>query len=84
MGVAPQSEEVVLIPTRTPVADEFALIEMPKKYFFPNIRMYDGTNNPDNHVAMYKQQMLTTTIQKELIEADMCKGFGWTVTGPVL
>ena len=46
--------------------------------------MYDGTNNPDNHVAMYKQQMLTTTIQKELIEADMCKGFGWTLTGPAL
>lgn len=43
--------------------------------FFPNI---------DNHIAQYKQWMLTVAIQKELREPTMCKGFGSTLTGPAL
>ena len=64
--------------------DEIALVEMPPKFSFPNVRMYDGTSDPDNHVAQYKKQMLTIAIQKELREATMYKGFGSTLTGPAL
>lgn len=46
--------------------------------------MLDGTSDPDNHVAQYKQRMLTVAIQKEQREAALCKGFGSTLTGPTL
>ena len=26
-------------------------IEMPRKFSFPNIKMYDGTSDPDDHIA---------------------------------
>ncbi|KAF3509251.1 hypothetical protein F2Q69_00006340 [Brassica cretica] len=48
------------------------------------MRMFDGTSDPDNHVAQYKQRMLTVAIQKELREAALCKGFGSTLMGPTL
>ena len=68
----------------TPFTDEIALFEMPQNFFFPNMRMYDGTGDPDNHVAQYKQQILTVAIQRELREATMCKGFGSAIIGPDL
>ncbi|CAG7909631.1 unnamed protein product, partial [Brassica rapa] len=64
----------------TPFAGEIALMEMPQKFPFPNERIYDGTGDQDNHVAQYKQQMLTVAIQKDLREASMCKSFGSTLT----
>ncbi|KAF2614167.1 hypothetical protein F2Q70_00011861 [Brassica cretica] len=67
-----------------PFADDITLVEMPRKFSFPNIRMYDSTNDPDDHVAQYKQHMLTVAIQIELREANMWKGFGSTLTGPTL
>ena len=68
----------------TPFTDEMALIEIPWKFAFPNMRMYDGTDDPDDHVAQYKQRMLTVAIPKEAKEATMCKGFGSTLIGPDL
>ena len=68
----------------TPFTDEMALIEMPWKFAFPNMRMYDSTDDPDDHVAQYKQHMLTVAIPKEAKEATMCKGFGSTLIGPEL
>ena len=46
--------------------------------------MYEGTGDPDNHVAQYKQRMLAVAIPREAREATMCKGFGSTLTGPAL
>ncbi|KAF2578270.1 hypothetical protein F2Q68_00005187 [Brassica cretica] len=37
----------------TPFTDEITLIGMPRKFSFPNIKAYDGTNDPDDHVAQY-------------------------------
>lgn len=37
----------------TPFSDEIALTEMPRKFMFPAMKMYDGTTDPDNHVAQY-------------------------------
>ncbi|KAL0789318.1 hypothetical protein Bca101_005564 [Brassica carinata] len=57
---------------------------MPRKFSFSSIKTYDGTNDPDNHVAQYKQRMLAVALPKESREATMCKGFGSTVIGPAL
>ena len=68
----------------TPFTNNIALIEMPRKFSFPNIKMYDGTDNPDDHIAQYKQRMLAVALPREFREATMCKGFGSTLIGPAL
>ncbi|KAF3561304.1 hypothetical protein DY000_02017258 [Brassica cretica] len=68
----------------TPFTDNIALIEMPRKFSFPNINMYDGAGDPDNHIARYKQSMLAVALPREFREATMCKGFGSTLIGPAL
>ena len=35
----------------TPFTDEITLIDMPRKFSFPNIKAYDCTTDPDDHVA---------------------------------
>ncbi|KAF2584775.1 hypothetical protein F2Q70_00035784 [Brassica cretica] len=57
---------------------------MPRKFSFPNIKAYDGTSDPNDHVAQYRQKMLAVALPKESSEATMCKGFGSTLTGPAL
>ncbi|KAF3502604.1 hypothetical protein F2Q69_00042808 [Brassica cretica] len=57
---------------------------MPRKFSFPIIKMYDGTSNPDDHIAQYKQRMLAVALPSEFREATMCKGFGLTLIGPAL
>ncbi|KAL0802451.1 hypothetical protein Bca101_057627 [Brassica carinata] len=68
----------------TPFADEIVLIEMPRKFSFHSIKMYDGTGDPDDHIAQYKQRMLAVSLPRESREATMCKGFGSTLIGPAL
>ena len=68
----------------TPFVDEITLIKMPSKFSFPNIKMYDDTGNPNDHIAQYKQRMLPVALPKESREATMCKGFGLTLIGPAL
>ena len=57
---------------------------MPRKFSFLNIMRYDGSDNPDDHIAQYKQRMLAVVLTKESREATMCKGFCSTLIGPVL
>ncbi|KAF3594863.1 hypothetical protein DY000_02021610 [Brassica cretica] len=57
---------------------------MPRKFSFPSIKAYDGTTDPDDHVAQYIQRMLVVALPKGSREATMCKGFGSTLTGPAL
>lgn len=68
----------------TPFMDEIVLIEMPRKFSFPSIRIYDGTSDQDDHIVRYKQRMLAVALPKELREDTMCKGFGSTLIGPAL
>uniref|UniRef100_A0A0D3D2W1 Retrotransposon gag domain-containing protein n=1 Tax=Brassica oleracea var. oleracea TaxID=109376 RepID=A0A0D3D2W1_BRAOL len=68
----------------TPFTDEITLIEMPRKFSFPNINAYDGTSDPDDHVAQYIQRMLAVALLKESHEATMCYGFSSTLLGPAL
>ncbi|KAF3593582.1 hypothetical protein DY000_02020473 [Brassica cretica] len=62
----------------------FASVEMPRNFSFPIIKMYDGTGDPDDHIAQYKQRMLAVALPKDSREATMCKGFGSTLIGPAL
>ncbi|KAF2579079.1 hypothetical protein F2Q68_00004802 [Brassica cretica] len=41
---------------------------------------YDGTTDPNDHVAQYRQRMLAVALPKGSCEATMCKGFGSTLT----
>ncbi|KAL5546684.1 hypothetical protein UlMin_006371 [Ulmus minor] len=68
----------------SPFVDSIALIEMPRKFSFPNMRMYDGTTDPTDHIASYKQRMFTAAIPREQREACMCKSFGSSLQGPAL
>jgi len=68
----------------SPFVDSIALVEMPKKFSFPNMKMYDGTTDPTDHIASYKQRMFTAAIPREQREACMCKSFGSSLQGPAL
>ncbi|XP_017224963.1 uncharacterized protein LOC108201178 [Daucus carota subsp. sativus] len=68
----------------SPFCDNIALVETPKRFAVPPMKAYDGTTDPQEHVAQYKQRMFTVPITKELREPCMCKGFGSTLAGPAL
>ncbi|XP_074300061.1 uncharacterized protein LOC141631267 [Silene latifolia] len=68
----------------SPFVDEIAKIDLPKKFVVPSMRIYDGTTDPQNHAAYYKQRMLSTSIPSELRQVCMCKGCGTTLTEPAL
>ena len=36
--------------------DAIALMEMPKKFVFPLMKMYDGTTDPNDHIASYNNE----------------------------
>ena len=68
----------------SPFVDAIALMEMPKKFNFPNMKQYEGTTDLDDHLAQYKQRMFTAAIPRDLREACMCKAFGSSLSGPAL
>lgn len=39
----------------SPFVDSNALIEMPRKFSFPNMKTYDGSTDPTDHIAFYIQ-----------------------------
>ena len=41
--------------SNSPFVDEIALMEMSKKFNFPNMKQYDRTTDPDDHITHYKQ-----------------------------
>ncbi|KAF2542286.1 hypothetical protein F2Q68_00032636 [Brassica cretica] len=57
---------------------------MPRKFSFPSIKMYDGTSDPDDHIAQYRKRMLAVAFSKESRESTMCKGLNSTLIGPAL
>ncbi|KAK0605747.1 hypothetical protein LWI29_030328 [Acer saccharum] len=68
----------------SPFIDAIALVKIPKKFSFPNMKQFEGTTSLDDHIAQYKQRMFTATIPHNLIEACMCKAFGSSLNGPAL
>ena len=68
----------------SPFVDSITLIKMPRKFSFPNMKMYDGMTDPTDHITSYKQRMLTVAIPREQREACMCKSFGSSLQGLAL
>ena len=68
----------------SPFMENIALVEVPKKFNFPNMKLYDGTTNPDDQIAQYRQWMFTIAIPRNLREACMCKWFGISLLRPAL
>ncbi|KAI3742754.1 hypothetical protein L1987_60449 [Smallanthus sonchifolius] len=58
--------------------------EIPKRFQTPNMKLYDGTTDPEEHVAQYKERMEINLIPLDLKEVCLCKGFGSTLTGSAL
>ena len=68
----------------SPFVKSIDLVEIPKRFVIPNMPTYDGTGNPIEHVALYKQKMMTSFVPQNIREAIMCKSFGATLSGPAL
>ncbi|KAF5789717.1 putative retrotransposon gag domain-containing protein [Helianthus annuus] len=58
--------------------------EVPKRFHIPTMKLYDGTTDPEEHVAQYRERMEINPIPEKLKEACLCKGFGSTLTGSAL
>ncbi|XP_076949747.1 uncharacterized protein LOC143622509 [Bidens hawaiensis] len=48
------------------------------------MKLYDGTTDPEEHIAKYRERMEINPIPQNLKEAYLCKGFGSTLTGAAL
>ncbi|XP_074283540.1 uncharacterized protein LOC141608087 [Silene latifolia] len=68
----------------SPFIDKIAKVDLPRKFVIPSMKVYDGTTDPQNHVALYKQKMLAASIPSEFRHVCNCKRFGTTLTGPAL
>ncbi|KAF5789478.1 putative retrotransposon gag domain-containing protein [Helianthus annuus] len=58
--------------------------EIPKRFHFPTMKLYDGSTDPEEHIAQYRERMEINPIPERLKEACLCKGFGSTLTGSAL
>ncbi|KAK1431738.1 hypothetical protein QVD17_08334 [Tagetes erecta] len=58
--------------------------EIPKRFKTANMKLYDGSYDPEEHVAKYRERMEINPIPEKLKEACLCKGFGSTLTGSAL
>ncbi|KAK2663107.1 hypothetical protein Ddye_001681 [Dipteronia dyeriana] len=81
---APIKKSTVNSFTDSPFFDVIALVEMPWKFSFPNMKQFEGKTYPNDHIAQYKQRMFTAAIQRDLREAYMCKAFGSSLSVPAL
>ncbi|XP_057248019.1 uncharacterized protein LOC125492543 [Beta vulgaris subsp. vulgaris] len=69
----------------SPFIERIVRAVLPKKLNLPTLAAnYDGSTDPGEHVAQYKQRMWQVSIPSHLVEACMCKSFGATLTGPAL
>ena len=65
---------------RSPFTKEIAKTQLLEKLNIPPMsKLYDGTTDPRDHVAQYKQRMWQLSIPHDLMEATLCKSFGATL-----
>ncbi|XP_076954024.1 uncharacterized protein LOC143628275 [Bidens hawaiensis] len=57
--------------------------EIPKRFTAP-MKLYDGSTDLEEHVALYQERMEINPIPERLKEACLCKGFGSTLIGSAL
>ncbi|KAL4562280.1 hypothetical protein LXL04_034479 [Taraxacum kok-saghyz] len=65
-------------------AAPIAETEIPKRFQTPSMKLYDGTTDPEEHIAQYRERMEIIPIPTHLKEACLCQGFGSTLTGSAL
>ncbi|XP_076953339.1 uncharacterized protein LOC143627388 [Bidens hawaiensis] len=58
--------------------------KIPKRFTAPSMKLYDGSTDPEEYVALYRERMEINPIPERLKEACLCKGFGSTLTGSAL
>nr|XP_043615750.1 uncharacterized protein LOC122587644 [Erigeron canadensis] len=64
--------------------DRIANVEIPKKFHVPNMKPYNGTADPQEHIALYLEKMETVSIPYNLKEVCLCRSFGSTLSGSTL
>lgn len=64
--------------------EKISMIEMPSRFNYPTMKIYDDNGDPDDHIVQYKQMMHTTVVHQYQGEAYMCKGFKSSFFGPAL
>ena len=71
--------------SQSPFVEDISKAQIPERLNIPAMpKLYDGTTDPLDHVAQYKQRMWQLSIPQELMEATLCKSFGATLCGPAL
>ena len=71
--------------SRSPFVEEISRAQLPEGLIIPATpKLYDGTTDPADHVAQYKQRIWQLSIPSHLVEATMCRFFGATLCGPAL
>ncbi|KAL5776166.1 hypothetical protein ACOSP7_009092 [Xanthoceras sorbifolium] len=68
---APIKKSSINSVTDSPFVDAIELVKMPRKFSFPNIKHYDGTTDPDDHIAQHRQRMFMVAIPTNLMEAGL-------------
>ncbi|XP_074290289.1 uncharacterized protein LOC141617018 [Silene latifolia] len=68
----------------SPFVDNISLVSMPKGFTTPTMTLYDGTEDPLEHINQYKQKMMVVAATGPEKEACMCKVFGSTLSGAAL
>ncbi|KAK9065007.1 hypothetical protein SSX86_016390 [Deinandra increscens subsp. villosa] len=76
--VAPSSHRLSRF--TSPICD----VEILKRFQTPSMKLYDGTTDPEEHVAQYMERMEVIYMPPDIKEACLCKGFGSTLTGSAL
>ena len=66
----------------TPFVESIVAIELPRKFSPPEMKPYDGSADPDDHIIHYKYKMMSTGLSPSQWEAGMCRCFGKTLAGP--
>ncbi|XP_076911067.1 uncharacterized protein LOC143568921 [Bidens hawaiensis] len=59
-------------------------VQIPKRFQTPNMKLYDGSTDPEEHVSQYRERMEINPIPMEIKEACLYKGFGSTLTGATM
>ncbi|XP_074277423.1 uncharacterized protein LOC141601061 [Silene latifolia] len=68
----------------SPFVDSIALVSMPKGFTTSTMTLYNGTEDPLEHINQYKQKMMVVATTGPEKEACMCKGFGSTLSEATL
>lgn len=50
----------------SPFVDEIALVKVSKRFNISNILLFDGSIDPDGHIAQYRQRMFTVAIPRDM------------------